>query len=314
MSKTSERKVTIVVPVYADWPSLKDCIESLKQYVGAEHKVILVNDCGPEADELEKKIKKAIDGTENFEYYRNKRNMGFLKTCNRAVLEIDRTQNDVLLLNSDTKVTEGFLEELMSVLASSNKIGAVSPRTNNATIATIPLSAMRQKGINPKKSYKMFLKKKIKMPRYVEVPTAHGFCILLRRNLINKYGLFDEIFGKGYGEEVDFCMRIRKHGYKSVLSNRSYVFHLEAKSFTPEAKIPLLKASSEIINSRYPEYSKLVGDYERRALALEEGIDPEKGLVYSGGLKGNLRKLIERNKKVHSLVKKINAQVRQKGE
>ena len=49
--------VTIVVPVYGDWPSLSDCIDSLKKNVDTHlHTVLLVNDCGPEANEIEKNI------------------------------------------------------------------------------------------------------------------------------------------------------------------------------------------------------------------------------------------------------------------
>lgn len=265
-------KVTIVVPVYADWPSLKDCLDSLKQFVNASHNIILVNDCGPEADLMERKIIAAIEGHHNFTYFRNTKNLGFGETCNRAVMELDTTDNDVLLLNSDTKVTEGFLEEMLGVLYASDKIGTVSPRTNNATIATVPLSSMQIKGIEPEKSYKIFQKLQQKLPRYSVVPTAHGFCMLLRRSLIKKYGLFDEVFGKGYGEEVDFCQRIKKHGYLSVLANRAYVYHLEARSFSLATKQRLIAEHSQIINRRYPTYSQAVREYIKEALFREEGI------------------------------------------
>jgi GT2 family glycosyltransferase len=266
------RPVTIVIPVYSDWASLSVCIDSLQKYVDTStHQIILVNDCGPDADSLEKNIKQAIKGLSGFEYYRNSKNLGFVGTCNRAVLQLDKTSNDVLLLNSDTKVTAGFLEEMLTVLYSSSKIGTVSPRSNNATIATVPLSAAPQKGITPEKSYKKFKKLKKKLPRSNEIPTGLGFCMLVRRETIKKYGLFDEIFGKGYGEENDFCQRIKKHGYLSVLANRAYVFHMEAKSFTLETKSKLIKQNRAIIDERYPEYTQAVRDYINEALIREEG-------------------------------------------
>ena len=94
---------TIIVPVYGDWPSLKDCIESLKQYVDGRNKVILVNDCSPDVEIIEKNIKRAINGHKNFRYYRNKKNLGFVRSCNNAVLKLDKTNNDIMLLNSDKK-------------------------------------------------------------------------------------------------------------------------------------------------------------------------------------------------------------------
>jgi GT2 family glycosyltransferase len=265
------KNVTVVVPVYGDWPSLKDCIESLMQYVSSNHTVILANDCGPEADMIEANIKSLIKNQKNFRYHRNKKNLGFVQNCNNAVLTIDKTDNDILLLNSDTIVTEGFLEEMQEVLYAEPKMGAVSPRSNNATIATTPLSSMVQRGIDPAKSYDYFKKyHRAKLERYTITPVAHGFCMLIRRVLIKKFGLFDEAFGLGYGEEVDFCMRIAEHGYKSALSNWSYVFHMEAKSFGIETKMKLLENSKKIIEKRYPSYKQQVTSYINRAMVREE--------------------------------------------
>ncbi|HLB66336.1 hypothetical protein A2886_03080 [candidate division WWE3 bacterium RIFCSPHIGHO2_01_FULL_42_13] len=265
------KTVTIIVPVYADWPSLADCIESLKKSVGPKHLVMLVNDCGQEADSLEDNIKKSIKNDKRFVYYRNPKNLGFVKTCNRAVFELDKTNNDILLINSDTKVTKNFLEEMLDLLSIDNKIGAVSPRSNNATIATVPLSEASQKGIVPEESYKIFTELKKRLPRYNEIPTALGFCMLIRRTVIDKFGLFDEVFGKGYGEENDFSMRIKQGGYISVLSNWSYVFHLEARSFTMKTKLELIKSNRAILDKRYPEYTNLVRSYIQAALVREEG-------------------------------------------
>lgn len=297
--------VSIVVPVYGDWPSLKDCIDSLKKYVdGDRHSVMFVNDCGPDVEVMEKNITSSIRGFNNFTYYRNKKNLGFVGTCNRAVLELDKTDNDILLLNSDTKVTEGFLEEMLKVLYSTQRIGAVSPRSNNATIATVPLSAAGQKGIDPEKSYKIFLKLRTKLPAYSITPVAHGFCMLIRRSLIKKYGLFDPIFGKGYGEEVDFCQRIRRHGYRSALCNRAYVFHLEARSFTLETKNKLLEKNNQIIWERYPEYRQSVRDYMETALLNEKKAEAKAG-IQSHANQGALKKIIKRNKAVHRLARKV---------
>lgn len=294
---TGQKLVTIVIPVYADWSSLKDCIESLKQYVDSRHKILLVNDCGPDADVLETNIKQNIEGLSNFSYFKNPKNLGFVGTCNRAVFELDKTDNDILLLNSDTKATSGFLDEMLAVLYSKPKIGAVSPRSNNATIATVPLSAISRHGLGIEQSFKIFNQLKTRLPRFNEVPTAHGFCMLIRRPVIKKYGLFDEIFGKGYGEEVDFCQRIQRAGYLSVLSNRSYVIHLEARSFSLESKKKILEEHNQIIRQRYPGYQKSVRDYIERELKLEEE------LYTSTQTESIFRRNIKRNPTVHRLAR-----------
>ena len=311
----SDRKVTVVVPVYADWPSLKDCITSLKQYLDQRHKVLLVNDCGPEVDILEKNIKVAVANLPNFEYHRNSENQGFVKTCNRAVFELDKTNNDILLLNSDTKVTKGFLEELLDLLSNYPKIGAVSPRSNNANNCTMPLAAfISKRGIKPEKSYKLFLKYKNKFPRHHVMPTANGFCMLIRRSVIKKYGLFDEAFGMGYGEEVDFCQRIAQYGWVSSLSNRAFVYHLEARSFSPARKAAILEVSVKMIRERWPNFkpaiTKNIEDSllnEKKIMGKDAGNEVPYGLSRT---KVVVKRAIRRYPKVHRLALNMRSYLR----
>ena len=261
--------VTVVVPVYGGWDSLRQCIESLKAHVHQRHTVLLVNDCGPEAETIERNIRGAIQDRANFAYHRNPRNMGFVKTCNRAVLELDQTDNDILLLNSDTIATEGFLEEMLEVLYVSDHHGVVTPRSNNATLATVPL-----RPIDPIARGDLAYSKRVydavkdHLPRYAVVPVGVGFCLLVKRRLIRNFGLLDEAFGHGYNEENEFCLRINKYGYSSVLSNRAFVYHLESRSFSAEQKDVLNRRNELILLQRHGYYPMMVKRY------LDEYIDP----------------------------------------
>ena len=76
-----------------------------------------------------------IDGATGVDYVRNERNLGFVGTCNRAATELDRTDNDILLLNSDAELFPGTLQEMSAVLHLSEKHGVVTARSNHATIA-----------------------------------------------------------------------------------------------------------------------------------------------------------------------------------
>ncbi len=311
------RTVTIVVPVYADWPSLSDCIESLKKFIDPKHLVMLVNDCGPEADLLEKNIKKSIKNDKRFVYFRNPENLGFVKACNRAVFELDKTNNDILLLNSDTKVTEGFLEEMLKALYAEDKIGAVSPRSNNANNCTIPLAAfVSKKDIGPEKAYMLFQKYKHKFTRIHTMPTANGFCMLIRRKLIQKYGLFDEAFGRGYGEEVDFCQRIAQHGWLSALSNWAFVYHLEAKSFSPETKAKLLEGSVKMIRERWPNFKPAITKDIEDSLLNEKkimGKDAGREVPYDlNRTKVTIKRIIRRYPRIHKAALATRARLKQK--
>ncbi|HEX8182884.1 MAG TPA: rhamnan synthesis F family protein [Candidatus Saccharimonadales bacterium] len=254
-------QISIIVPVYADWQSLAINIKSLIKEVGNSEDVSVhyVNDCGPDADILEKDILNSITGLTNFYYHRNPQNLGFVQTCNRAVLKLVNQKDDVLLLNSDTKVTKNFLIEMRKTLYSEPKIAATTSRSNNATIWSVPMTSRLANYKSA--SYTLYRLIKRKLPERYITPTIHGFCVLIRREVINKYGLFDEIYGKGYGEENDFAMRLRSKGWKCAVANHSYVFHYESRSFGKDVRNAQIERNEKILLERYPNYRNLVQEY-----------------------------------------------------
>ncbi|MFF1634415.1 glycosyltransferase family 2 protein [Leifsonia sp. NPDC058248] len=255
--------VTIVVPVYGDLPSVLECVDSIIEHVDlATHRVLLMNDNGPEADAIEAALLARISGQPSIRHHRNEQNLGFVGNCNRAVLEIDRTSNDILLLNSDTLVTPGFLDELSRILHSSDAHGAICPRSNNATVASLPF-ALRDpsRGRSITRTAAVHAALADDLPPFSYAPVAMGFCILIRRDLIERFGLFDEIYAPGYGEENDFCLRIGRAGYRSLIAHRAVVFHQGARSFQGARREALRSAHEKIVVSRYPEYTKAVQKY-----------------------------------------------------
>jgi GT2 family glycosyltransferase len=255
--------VTIVVPIYGDLQTLTLCIESLKQNVDLErNRVLLVNDCGPDARAIEASVLVQIKGWGSIRYERNERNFGFVGTCNRAVEELDTTDNDILLLNSDTVTTPGFLEELSAVLHVSPLHGVVSPRSNNAVIASFPYklrdpSTDREFG----RASEVHTALLGTIRRYSIAPVAVGFCMLVRRELITHHGLFDEVFAPGYCEEYDFCLRMNELGYSSIIANRAIVFHAGCRSFVGAPRQALLSAHDELLRHRYPFVNKAMEAY-----------------------------------------------------
>jgi GT2 family glycosyltransferase len=255
--------VTIVVPVFGDLPSLVACVESIILTVDLSvHAVLLVNDNGPDADIIETRLLALIDGYPAIRYERNPRNLGFVGTCNRAALTIDETRNDILLLNSDTVCTPGFLEELSSVLHSDPSHATVCPRSNNATIASLPYRlADPAVGRTPARTRAVFDAIAPLLPRYSVSPASMGFCILIRRELIEKHGLFDEIFSPGYGEENDFCLRMGALGYVSLIAHHALVMHEGSRSFVGLKRNILRGRHEQIVARRHPAFRAQVERY-----------------------------------------------------
>lgn len=270
-------RVTVVVPVYGDLQSLTSCVEALFTTADpARHDVLLVNDCGPDADEIEQTLLGLIDGHPTFRYERNDRNLGFVGTCNRAVEELDMSDNDVLLLNSDTEPRAGFIEELQAVLYADDRHGVACARSNNATIASLPYRLTgRDTPRTVERTEAVFAELNSALPRWSVSPVAMGFCFLIRRSLIREFGLFDEIFAPGYGEENDFCLRIDKAGYRSVIANRALVIHEGSKSFVGERRNALRDAHQKILEARWPFFARATRAFMRFGIgALERFADP----------------------------------------
>lgn len=260
------RPVTVVVPIYDDLPGLERCITALRDGVNFDvDRVLLSNDVGPNADLIERRVLELIDGHPGFEYVRNDRNLGFVGNCNRAVLEVDTTGNDVLLLNSDTVPSPGFVEEMAGVLASDDVIGVVCARSDNATIASLPFARRNPSArMSPERTRDVHAAVRDLLPRSTPAPVAMGFCFLTRRSLIERFGLFDEVFSPGYGEENDYCLRINAHGYTSVFANRALVMHTGSTSFSGDRGPMLRLAHERILLERYPFYSGALALFQSR--------------------------------------------------
>ncbi|GEP28418.1 glycosyltransferase [Cryobacterium levicorallinum] len=269
-SEKSLNRITIVVPVYGDWASLRNCIAALIEHApAADYDVLIINDCGPDADLMEAGVLGMIFGHPNFRYERNPVNLGFVRTCNRAAFELDRTSNDLLLLNSDTRITAGALDEMRRVLSLSERHAVVCPRSNDATIATIPFYQRdRFADRDEARTERVFAAIAPSLPRYYTTPVAIGFCFLIRRSLVANNGLFDEVFGLGYNEENDFCLRLNALGYSSLIANHALVYHVGSTSFGTEQRATLEAENSKILHARYPFYPAAVTDFINNEYAV----------------------------------------------
>jgi GT2 family glycosyltransferase len=276
----NDRCITIVIPVFNNWQVVEPCIASCKKYIDPRHTVLIVDDCSTE-EGLGEKIQDAIQDAPNFRYERNSKNLGFVGTCNKAVLKLDTTTNDILLLNSDTELTEGAVEEMIACLYSHERHGACSPRSNASTLCTIPLRYTGEKNGFEEVSFSCWQKMQNILPRYATIPTGVGFCLLIRRALIERFGLFDTAYGRGYNEENDFCSRINRYGYSAIMANRAYVFHKDTSSFSAVERALLDSRNSVILQKRYPEYKVSVQKYFGNQLPAMEHFADILGECYS---------------------------------
>lgn len=254
-------QVTILIPAYGAADKLRVCLRSLANHVPRCCPIFVLDDGTPD-DSIEVCCQQ--EAMDNLTYVRSKQNRGFVATCNWGWNDAAPAETDILLLNSDTEVTAGFLEEMLRVLYSFERHGVVTPRSNNATIYSVPL---RAPDVCPEESFLIWQEMRAELPVFNVMPTAVGFCMLIKAVVLERFGLFDEIYSPGYNEENDFVCRINLHGYSAVVANQAFVFHYESSTFGSR-RATLEADHRQILISRYPEYAQKISTY------LEFELDP----------------------------------------
>ena len=246
----TRQPIDIIIPIYNAYEDLKHCIKSVKKYTDLTFdRLILINDCSPD-----KRVGLYLETVEdgNIVVINNEKNLGFSGNVNLGMqMSEDR---DVVLLNSDTIVTRNWLNKIANCAYSAEEIGTVTPLSNAATLCSVPDMCVDNK-IPENVTIDEFaeLIEKCSYKAYPRITVAVGFCMFIKRCVIQETGLFDaETFVRGYGEENDFCNRAEQLGYIQVMCDDTFIYHRGTVSFVSEEKQKLIDAHDKILQERYP--------------------------------------------------------------
>lgn len=278
--KFPQRGVTIIVPIYNAPDDVDVCIQRLLDYTPSFAQILLIDDCS--SDERISQILARYAATESIRILRNDKNLGFTRTVNLGIAEAG--QDDVVLLNSDARVTPGWLEGMLLAACSAPRIATVTAMSDRAGAFSAPDMGNDNKlpeGVDEITYARAFRRRSLGL--YPRVPTGNGFCMYVSRECINSIGALDaQAFPRGYGEENDFCMRAWRAGWSNVIDDRTYVFHDRSKSFG-DTKTELLAAGRAVVDERYPEYKiairvfskcqKIALARNRARLAMQDCVD-----------------------------------------
>lgn len=249
-------KVDIIIPIYNAFEELIRCIGSIEKWTDLEkYRLILIND-----NSTDERVSKFLDSfrKENVVVVHNRENRGFSANINMGMEQSD--SHDVILLNSDTVVTCNWVEKLVVCAYSADMIATVTPLSNNATLCSVPDFCEENKvpeGYTVDEYAKLI--ENVSMRLYPEIPVANGFCMYVKRKVIEDIGNFDaETFGRGYGEENDFCYRAIEAGYHHVMCDDTFILHTGTSSFVSEEKQRYIEEHEKILDERYPELMQAV--------------------------------------------------------
>jgi GT2 family glycosyltransferase len=253
--------VDIIVPVYQGLAETRRCLESiLEQQQQCLYELIVIDDASPEP-ELTTYLDE-LAANQQMSLLRHAVNAGFVAAANSGLRL--HPERDVVLLNSDTEVHGDWLDRLARCAYADERIGTVTPFSNNATICSYPHFCRDNTlpdGLTLAELDILF--RRANAGRWLDIPTAIGFCMYIRRACLGEIGFFDEQrFGLGYGEENDFCMRAGQKGWRHLLCADTFVYHAGGVSFS-DRSARLQTAAQTTLATLHPEYPTIIQDFIR---------------------------------------------------
>lgn len=254
--------VQIVMPVFNAFDLLTESLSRIVAHTDLPWRLILVEDCSTDP-----RVRPWLRGWVGRQeallpgriiLLENARNLGFVGAVNRAFAEVRRGAGPVVLVNSDAMVPPGWARRLTAPLRD-RRVATATPFTNDGEIFSVPIIAKRSQ-LLPGQGDRIdaALRRRLAPGAgRVDVPTGVGFCMAIGEDWFWRIGRFDAVFGRGYGEETDWCQRAARAGGRHVAVPNLFVEHRGAASFGAEKPARLLE-SGAIISARYPGYDRSI--------------------------------------------------------
>lgn len=249
--------VEIIVPLYGNLQLVQRCLRSVLASTNTTAwRLTVIDDASPDPNTRAWLTEWARAHPEHTVMF-GANNAGFVLTVNRGMRLAAR--RDVVLLNSDTEVAGDWLDRLRAAAHSTERIASVTPFSNNATICSLPRFC-EDNPLPPGHTTASLhgTVSRLLHGRTVDIPTAVGFCMYIRRACLDEIGEFDAgHFGLGYGEENDFCMRASTHGWRHLHALDTFVYHQGGASFS-ERRFALQQNALKTLLALHPDYEDRV--------------------------------------------------------
>jgi GT2 family glycosyltransferase len=255
--KKEDENIDIIIPIFNGYEYLDQLFSSIFNHTDKKHNIIIINDHSTDKrvdiflEEIAKR-KKVI-------YLKNERNLGFVRSVN---IGLKLSKNNVVILNTDIELPADWLYRIVYPIRMYKNVASVTPISNSSTISSFPVIMDNNQLFDEMELDEIdsvFKRLNISKDIYFETPTGVGFCMAMSRKAIDSVGVFDEEkFGRGYGEENDWCLRCIKAGFKNLIATNLFVYHKHGGSFNTEEKEKLSQDHLRVILSEYHNYLKEV--------------------------------------------------------
>ena len=178
MSMNAQSSCDIVIPVFNKPDITAVCLDSIIKHTHSPHRMILIDNG---SDENTKKLLADFKASHNnVLLIRSEDNLGWVRAVNRGI-ELSKAPY-VCIMNNDTVVeTDDWLTKLIGIAETEPGIGLVNPEFGD-----------EKKAISPARH---------SARPFVEIDFCRGYCIVIRRAVIDKIGGLDEAYGLGYYDD-----------------------------------------------------------------------------------------------------------------
>ncbi len=246
--------VSIIIPCFNALEYTKQCIESVLLQTNLNYELILINNG-------------STDGTK--EYFKTlKRNLKINKKLNKVTiiqaiknLGVAKALNlgisksigkYVCYLNNDVIVTKDWLKKIVKAAKSDKQIGAVGTMFNSFEDKKYLKNVEKNKKLIDVVAQTISVKNSGKIKK---AKTIHGLCMFVKKSVFKKVGLFNEKFYPCFGEDIEFCERLKKNGYKLVDATDVFIFHYWNKSVRSKQFNKQNKNIETVMKSHYKKFS-----------------------------------------------------------
>jgi GT2 family glycosyltransferase len=258
--------VTIVLPVYNAFDLLEKVLTRIERHTDLPWRLILIEDCSSDA-RVRPFLRDWVGARDrrdrDVHLIENAENRGFIASVNdglaRAMGFEGADEGPVILFNSDAFVPAGWASRMVAPMQNHENVASVTPMSNDAEIFSTPAICAKTPLVQGQVDVIDAVAQTFHPEALLsEAPTGVGFCMALSRDWLARVPALDTAFGRGYGEEVDWCQKVRALGGRHLGLPGLFVEHRGGESFGSEAKQALVARNNDIVARRYPAYDNEV--------------------------------------------------------
>lgn len=266
-------RVHILMPVYQAFDLLPEVLDRIARNTDLPWQLTLIEDASPDPA-IRPYLRNWAQDKPQVHLIENARNLGFIGAMNRglavALTDCQQTGSDqsaaIVLLNADALLPQGWASRLVAPLLADPRVASVTPMSNEAELMSVPVicapTALRPGAGDAVDAVARHLPQDLAL--LAEAPTGVGFCMAINPAYLALEPQLDPAFGRGYGEEVDWCQKVLARGGRHLCLTGLFVEHRGGASFGSAAKQALLQQNGALVSARYPRFDadvqRFIGD------------------------------------------------------